>query len=883
MLAAKKRKIIRGASLLTVLALILVVIFSAGYIGSFGYKRLMGAVEVQPRAGRTVPAGDAADPAAFTDYMAGESGAVKVAENQMLALFLTDGMQGIMVADKRTDMIWRSIPKGEGLTKDRLDELVYQSVHSMFNLSHANLTSTSAVEAQLWSTDESCTADSEKIVNGVRVKYSFEGLNLKIAIDFTIEGDRLCVNVEDKNIEESAYSGESADSLRIQMADKSKHILDACKTAQSATGALDYSDSKRSTIDLTVMDIDQLLTRISQEADVWRLIPENFTTITDGVDLLLLMTDDCGPAQEALSGVTVQVTELFAIVENLMNSRSTNPTTLQIIPYFGAQQSNSDGYVFYPDQCGAISYFSKTRSLMCGSFQQDVYSGHTLAEISSALPEEEHSKYSTGTEPPMLPVYGVKVQNSAFVAIIDSGDADAMIAYNPCQSGRDIGNVAAQYYLRKKTVFINENGAQVEHFDNVRTGNDWRTYYVFLAGDKADYSGMAVTYRDYLEADGRLVRSKMMEGDMPVGLDYFMGQNKDRKSIFGDFITMTRYDSIQENLAALKAAGIDNMMLNLSGWTSQSGYDGADVWKPAGGPGGEKGLKSLSGFAGENGYLMSLLKQTVWVNRDGISTGFVDVTTVKSKSMLSYYAGGWHLLNPNYLFNAYKDGYFNTAQKLGVSGLTFSSLGRDLYFDYNKLAPVGRSDTAGIFNRLAAETQKKLGYSVLESPNAYLLNVTDWAYNVSDTDSDFLFGDESVPFYQMVIHGSIPYTGAAYNLMYDRQEQELCSVEFGALPYYFLTEQSPQMMREAGFAWFSSSRAGDSLQDIAATYRKQAADLGRLWNVKIAGHKRISDTLKRTEYENGAKVYVNYGETEAVVDGVTIPARQYKVVDAAQR
>jgi hypothetical protein len=46
----------------------------------------------------------------------------------------------------------------------------------------------------------------------------------------------------------------------------------------------------------------------------------------------------------------------------------------------------------------------------------------------------------------------------------------------------------------------------------------------------------------------------------------------------------------------------------------------------------------------------------------------------------------------------------------------------------------------------------------------------------------------------------------------------------------------------------------------------------------MTGHENITSFVSRTEYADGTRVYVNYGYTDYVADGITIPARDYKVV-----
>ena len=65
------------------------------------------------------------------------------------------------------------------------------------------------------------------------------------------------------------------------------------------------------------------------------------------------------------------------------------------------------------------------------------------------------------------------------------------------------------------------------------------------------------------------------------------------------------------------------------------------------------------------------------------------------------------------------------------------------------------------------------------------------------------------------------------------------------------------------------------MQKIYSRYNEQ---LGHTFSQEMTGHENLTPVLSRTEYEDGTKVYVNYGFSEAKADGVTVPARDYLVV-----
>ncbi len=47
----------------------------------------------------------------------------------------------------------------------------------------------------------------------------------------------------------------------------------------------------------------------------------------------------------------------------------------------------------------------------------------------------------------------------------------------------------------------------------------------------------------------------------------------------------------------------------------------------------------------------------------------------------------------------------------------------------------------------------------------------------------------------------------------------------------------------------------------------------------ISGHDLLEGSVTRVTYSNGVKIYINYGETAAKADGLSIDAMSYIVTD----
>ncbi len=124
----------------------------------------------------------------------------------------------------------------------------------------------------------------------------------------------------------------------------------------------------------------------------------------------------------------------------------------------------------------------------------------------------------------------------------------------------------------------------------------------------------------------------------------------------------------------------------------------------------------------------------------------------------------------------------------------------------------------------------------------------------------------------------IPYsTEGAGNLAYDLQVQKLKWVEYGAIPYFYLTYESAQKLRDTGYATLFSSTYEDWEHVVVDTYREFKENLDCVYGQQIVDHTILTDDLIRVKYANGVTVYVNYGDTEAAADNVKVPAKDYVV------
>ena len=134
-----------------------------------------------------------------------------------------------------------------------------------------------------------------------------------------------------------------------------------------------------------------------------------------------------------------------------------------------------------------------------------------------------------------------------------------------------------------------------------------------------------------------------------------------------------------------------------------------------------------------------------------------------------------------------------------LSGACFQDIGVFLYSDRSKGAVSDRRQTMAVWENLLAVSKEQLGTAAAEGGNAYVLRHADLVKNIRESSDSILFSDETVPFYQMVTHGSVLYTGEAVNLYYDETAQLLRLVEYGYTPRFELTYERAAELRDTAY------------------------------------------------------------------------------------
>lgn len=575
-------------------------------------------------------------------------------------------------------------------------------------------------------------------------------------------------------------------------------------------------------------------------------------------------------------------------------------TTINLLPYFGAANTNSAGYLFVPEGPGALIYLNNGKTTL------ESYSRPVYGRDWSSMPLTE---YSTATKGQIyLPVYGLKNGDNAFLAIIEDGDALAQISAVVAGMRDSYNRVWAAFdFIPNARVNLqsDDSHADLRHlrqlammmFQSRSYQGDITVRYSFLSGDDADYSGMARRYEQYLTEKYDLGRIERSDG-LPLVLEV-IGSFDVTKPVFGFpknvVQAATTYEQTSTIVSDLLGNGIYDILVRYRGWL-KGGINHIYPEKVALEPkvGSLEDLKKLVASSDRQGVQVFPDVGFLTVLRNSLFDGFVGFRdSARFLSRKAAYVAQHDLashqvqkgterpiLSPSKLPSLVKS-FIDDYAKLGIDAISLTDMGKQLNSDF-------RVDPNDLVDRQQAKAiivdQAKLiaGMKLdimVTGGNAYMLPYTKYVVEAPMTSAGLALLDSSVPFYHIAVSGHVVRAGTPANLS-DIQGKPylLRMLETGCVPYFVVTHSPSSDMKNTSSDRFYATTYSSIRNDILDLYDEVAQISGDLWSQRIVDHEVLMPEVFGTTYENGTTIIVNYRVTPVEVDGVSIPAEDYLVI-----
>lgn len=790
-------------------------------------------------------------------------GMVLAAENEYLKLYVDTQTAYVAIYDKRNGQITYSNPQNADedtvANETNKNYMKSQIILDYFNSSRKEVT----IDSYAYCIAMGDQLEVESIDNGVRFLYTMGDLSSATGLvpiyihEDTLNGIMSLLDESDAHFVSTKY-------VKSSVADGYMELLESAQKGPSQIRKLNKFFEQAG---FTQEDYNREMEGSGVEGAVPTsfLIPLEYRLNGDSVDVSIPMS-----GVEEYGGGTV-----FRI---------------QLLRYFGAADTEEEGYMLVPNGSGSLIYFNNGKTT-ASNYAEYVYGMDPLAAEYTVLENTEETK---------MALFGICREDSTVFATIEDGASICYVSAGIAGKINQCNYVYPTFVLRgnDKLAMFGTTGSEADLpiVENNFYDVNITVKYTMLTEEDAGYAGAANYYRERLVEEGVLTANEA-GGDSKFYYDVIGGVETMKFFLGAQYrglVAMTTFEEAQKIADDLAASGITNQVMNYQGWCNGGYYH--DVMSKIRVPwrlGGKSGLEELSAHmesVGGSFYAdVAFQKVTTVSSRYNVGNetsryyagyiaefGLVNPATLRQTSGLGYDENRFYLVSPKFLVR-YVDKFAAKIDRYDIGGISLRDLGDELHSDKRRTNVINREDALdvvlGQFGVLA-ETGKNI---MVNAGNDYTFAYADDIINAPLTANDYYIVDETVPFYQMLIHGYIDYSGSVINLgdTFDRTEIVLQLIETGAAPHFVFSWEDSSKIKNTGLNRFYSTTYDSWKEEAVAIYTEVNEVLKHVTGASIVNHEIMDNGVRVVTYSNGVTIYVNTGNKAQTVDGVSVPANGY--------
>lgn len=550
-----------------------------------------------------------------------------------------------------------------------------------------------------------------------------------------------------------------------------------------------------------------------------------------------------------------------------------------LLEYFACSDEGDEGSFLVPDGSGALIPFGRKT----GVYSQPVYGAD------AAIQREFQTQLSADV---LMPLLAINRFDGTVLAMAESGEATASVRAVTASLTDPVNHAGFFFALRALDVTDIGVARNIPTYNlygkHIQYAHPKVRYVLFPAG--AELTDLAAFVRETYIREGRLPE----QTEDPSGwlLQFSCVMTEPATFLGVPYTRKTALSECGQIRSFLTDLGLEGLTVRLTGYGGQGLAHGVnDEFALHRLFGSEEDLTALCGAAAGRVYLdadfATVLTDTLfdgysvrgdtakYINRTLVQKQAYDIVTRQYQDS-AYDA---YLVSPT-LYGEIAQGFLSSLKEQSFSdkvGLSYPSAGSLLLGDYTP----GRDLDRAMSQQLVEQTLQKAGGSYsLMTEKGYLYALADCGIvcGMPLDSSSFDLESESVPFYQMVVHGSLSYFGVPYNQSADRRRLLLRSLEYGAGISWSLITGDEMNISSTDYETANYSvQAADNREEIETLYRELNDFMQATARARITGHRQVEDGVYLTEYSGSAAVAVNYGDKDAQVNGKTVKAGGYAI------
>lgn len=545
---------------------------------------------------------------------------------------------------------------------------------------------------------------------------------------------------------------------------------------------------------------------------------------------------------------------------------------ISLLPYMAAPDSYAKGYMFVPDGAGSLI------NLNNGKTNYIPYS-KKLYDANKAL--YQYMK-SYNTEPSIIPVYGIKEDDKALLAVVTDGAADGTINADISSRFTSYNNVYCTFALRYSDIFAYENERKSD-IDIYYSGNlgveKCQVEFFFIHKPGVNYVDMASIYRQYLMKDLGITKQEELPNYMYVTL---YGAAVKKEPFLGIPVekiqSLCTFEQASTILQESTQAGIKNMVIRYNNWSAEGIWSKiAKSEKPEKKLGGIKKFKGLQEAVSVNNAEMYLGVELLNIKRGGLLSDFFDFAkTIQGVpiSVYSYKPNTYvrdlsrkksNLLTAGKIKEITKKN-ISSLKKINTGNVALNDLCKLIYSDF-KLDRPGMSQTFNYSKEAISQYKNTFDNVMLDGGTGETFGYARHIVSLPVEGSSFDLVDEDIPFVQIVLHGITSYSVPPINLSPNPDKMFLKAVETGSRLHYTWIANTPASIKDTDLDMLFGANYREWLSTASSQFQTME-DLNHYIDGRfIKGHEKLQNGVFKTIYEDDLYTIVNYNEESVQING----------------
>lgn len=538
------------------------------------------------------------------------------------------------------------------------------------------------------------------------------------------------------------------------------------------------------------------------------------------------------------------------------------------------ERGDREGYMILPDGNGAIVNYenfveidNEAKKLVGSKFgsgyRQNVYGQDLSYKSSGGAVSSDAIGGSNEPEYVYAPYWGMVHSDTkmAVLGMVNKGETSMEIDARFNGVSGLLENFVGGIFVYRKTYYeptdvTSEVG--VEMVPTTTYIEDIDLTFMFKSGDEANYSGLALGYRDKLKEEGLL--GDKASDKLQVRVD-FLGTDKEDFLLFKRTITATTVDNIRDVINILTDNGVENLMVVYNGWQKGGIYSvPVSEYKVESSIGGKNALNKLAKELNEKGITFALGQETQYINTSNVKTTFdaakkINTFLYNENRRFEEVYKNFRILQPSKTKSNVKK-LVNDFVDNGIKNIAIDGLSHNLFSYSKRDVMYSREVTLKYYREALEQIAGEIGVSLTQPFKPY------WSYMSAFLDlplghSMYNYESNEIPFLTMVLSGSVDIYSEYVNFEADKSEYFLKLAAYGVNPSFMLTYENPSVLQYTNSNWIYSSEYKHYMETIA-TYNEKLSAVKALTEGSALVSHSIENQVGMTEFANGVQVICDY-------------------------